>query len=43
MLWEGRMDDRTRYPKWVGWIVAAILSAALWFVIYSLWQTVQKL
>ncbi len=43
MLWEGRMDDNTRWPKWLGWITAVALSSMLWFVCYMIWKTVQKL
>lgn len=37
------MDDRTRWPKWIGWIAAGLLSAMLWGVGYMIWMTVQKL
>lgn len=37
------MDDGTRWPKWIGWIAAAMLSGSLWAILWLMWRTIQKI
>lgn len=37
------IDDRVRWPKWIGRVIAFILAGALWAIIWLMWTTIQKI